>query len=214
MTQFPGQEGQQPEPSGQQGQSGQFGAPPPAPGYGPPPTPGYGPPPAYGNAPSAGYGYAPGPTGGTPGGMGKRLLARIIDGVLLFVVLMIFAVPMGVFSAFSSSSSSTAVNGAGIAANLGFNLIALLIGAGYEIGMIGARGATIGKQLVGIKVINIETGAIPGFGPAALRWLIPTIGSFFCGIGELLVYISPFFDNSGRQQGWHDKVAKTQVVLR
>ncbi len=211
MTQFPGQEGQPPEQ-----QPGQYGTPPPAPGYGaPPPAPGYGPPPpAYGNAPAAGYGYAPGPVGGTPGGMGKRLLARIIDGILLFVVLMLFAVPMGVFSALSSNSDSAAIGGAGIAANLGFNFVALLVGAAYEIGMIGARGATIGKQVVGVKVINIETGAVPGFGPAALRWLIPAIGSFFCGIGALLVYISPFFDNSGRQQGWHDKVAKTQVVLR
>jgi uncharacterized RDD family membrane protein YckC len=146
--------------------------------------------------------------------MGNRLLARIIDGILLFLVLLVFAIPMGVFSFGAASSDSAAFDGARLGANLAFNFVALVIGAVYEIGMIGARGATIGKQLIGIKVINIETGAVPGFGPAALRWLIPTIGSFFCGIGALLVYISPFFDNSGRQQGWHDKVAKTQVVKR
>ncbi|MGN6610510.1 MAG: RDD family protein [Angustibacter sp.] len=200
MTQFPGPEGQQPE-------QNPYGAPPPAPGYGPPP-------PAYGNAPAAGYGYAPGPVGGTPGGMGKRLVARIIDGVLLAVVFIILAIPLGVFSAMSDASNSATASTFNFGANLGFNVLVVIIGAGYEIGMIGARGATIGKQLMGLKVINIETGAVPGFGPAALRWLIPFIGSFFCGIGELLVYISPFFDNSGRQQGWHDKVAKTQVVLR
>ncbi|KQX66651.1 RDD family protein [Angustibacter sp. Root456] len=210
MTQFPGHEGQQPE------QQNPYGAPPPAPGPStPPPAPGYGPPPpAYGNAPAAGYGYAPGPVGGTPGGMGKRLVARIIDGVLLLVVFIILAVPLGVFSAMSSASDSATAGTFNFGANLGFQALVLLIGAGYEIGMIGARGATIGKQVMGLKVINIETGAVPGFGSAALRWLIPFIGSFFCGIGELLVYVSPFFDNSGRQQGWHDKVAKTQVVLR
>ncbi|HEX3004305.1 MAG TPA: RDD family protein [Angustibacter sp.] len=198
MTQFPGPEGQQPE------QQNPYGAPPPAPGYGPPP-------PVYGNAPSAGYGYAPGPVGGQPGGMGKRLLARIIDGVLLAVVIIALGVPLGVFSAMTNAAGQT---GFDLGPRLGFQALAVLIGAGYEIGMIGARGATIGKQLMGLKVINIETGAVPGFGPAALRWLIPFIGSFFCGVGELLVYVSPFFDNSGRQQGWHDKVAKTQVVLR
>lgn len=200
MTQFPGQEGQPPEQQGGQ--------------YAPPPAPGYGPPPAYGNAPAAGYGYAPGPVGGSPAGMGKRLLARLIDGLLLLVVFLALAIPMGVFSAMSPSANSTAFDGARIGANLAFNAVALLLGAAYEIGLIGARGATIGKQAMGIKVINIETGAVPGFGPAALRWLIPAIGSFFCGIGELLVYVSPFFDSSGRQLGWHDKVAKTQVVLR
>ena len=211
MTQFPGQDGQQPQ---QPQQPGQYGPPPSAPGYGaPPPAPGYGPPPGYGNVPSVGYGYGPGPVGGTPGGMGKRLLARIIDGILLGVVLVALAVPLGVFSALSDVGSSTTGGTVRFGANLGFQAVAVLLGAAYEIGLIGARGATIGKQLVGIKVIDIETGAVPGFGPAALRWLIPTVGSFFCGIGELLVYVSPFFDSSGRQQGWHDKVAKTQVVL-
>jgi hypothetical protein len=33
-----------------------------------------------------------------------------------------------------------------------------------------------------------------------------------CGLVTLLVYISPFFDNTGRNQGWHDKVAKTFVI--
>jgi hypothetical protein len=37
-------------------------------------------------------------------------------------------------------------------------------------------------------------------------------GGFFCGIGQTLTYVSPFFDSSGWQRGWHDKVAKTQVI--
>lgn len=205
MTQLPGPDGQPPE-------QNPYGAPPPAPGYGaPPPAPGYGPPPAYGNAPSAGYGYAPGPVGGTPGGMGRRLVARIIDGILLAVVISAIGVPMGVFSAMTHAGGSQSVSLA-LGPRVGFQALAVLIGAAYEIGLIGARGATIGKQLMGLKVILIDTGAVPGFGPAALRWLIPFIGSFACGVGELLVYVSPFFDNTGRQQGWHDKVAKTQVV--
>jgi len=33
-----------------------------------------------------------------------------------------------------------------------------------------------------------------------------------CGIGALLVYLSPFFDNTMRFQGWHDKFAETVVI--
>ncbi len=35
-----------------------------------------------------------------------------------------------------------------------------------------------------------------------------------CGIGALLVYISPFFDNTMRFQGWHDKFAETVVIYQ
>jgi len=37
-------------------------------------------------------------------------------------------------------------------------------------------------------------------------------GSFVCGIEALLVYISPFFDNTMHFQGWPDKFAETVVI--
>jgi len=33
-----------------------------------------------------------------------------------------------------------------------------------------------------------------------------------CGIEALLVYISPFFDNTMHFQGWPDKFAETVVI--
>ena len=54
--------------------------------------------------------------------------------------------------------------------------------------------------------------ALRGWGPSFMRWILPAIGAFFCGIGELVVYLSVLFDNSGRQQGWHDKVAHDLVI--
>lgn len=38
------------------------------------------------------------------------------------------------------------------------------------------------------------------------------VGSLFCGLGTLLVYLSPFFDNSGKLQGWHDRAGSTIVI--
>jgi hypothetical protein len=43
------------------------------------------------------------------------------------------------------------------------------------------RGATFGKQMLGIKVLREVDGQIPGFLPAFLRWLIPVLGIFACG---------------------------------
>ncbi|MDQ2723532.1 MAG: RDD family protein, partial [Actinomycetota bacterium] len=84
--------------------------------------------------------------------------------------------------------------------------------AGYEVTMIALRGATIGKQVMGVQVVQVANGQIPGWGPAIKRWVLPWAASFVCFIGALLVYLSPFFDNTKRFQGWHDKVAETLVI--
>jgi uncharacterized RDD family membrane protein YckC len=204
MTQFPGPPHQDPDPSG----SGS--TPPPMPQYGAP-QPGV--PQAGGYPPAPGYGQAP---GAAVPGMGTRLLARLIDGVIV-------GIPLGIiYSVVIAGAASQAkvdpvtgqvTSGGGALAAI-FPVLGL-IGALtllYEVGLIATRGATIGKSLMKIKVVREADGQIPGWGPSAMRWLIPFAGSFVCGIGQYVVYLSPFFDKSGRQQGWHDKVAKTQVV--
>jgi len=148
--------------------------------------------------------------------MGTRLLARIIDG--LIVGIPFFIIYFIIFAAFINNAEVDPVtgkvtNGGGFVATF-FVLIAVyaVLSVLYEVGLIATRGATLGKQWLGIKVVKQEDGSIPGWGPSFLRWLIPFIGSLICGIGQLVVYLSPFFDNSGRNIGWHDAVAKTQVI--
>lgn len=152
-----------------------------------------------------------------PGGrpvpsMGTRLLARIIDGV-------IFGVVWGVFSAMTIGGlSATAdadgqVSGFGVAAMFTSFSILALFGLAYEVVLIALRGATIGKQLMGIKVVQVDSGALPGWGPSVIRWGVPLLGGLLCGIGQLVIYLSPFWaDPTGRQRGYHDQAAKTVVV--
>jgi uncharacterized RDD family membrane protein YckC len=156
---------------------------------------------------------------GTPATMGQRLLARIIDGVILLVV-------VGVLGALFIGGAATQVTtdpvtgqvtsggGALVGAIIGYGLIVIVFGLFYEVGLIALRGATLGKQAMGIKVVRELDGQLPGWGPAALRWIIPQVAGMICGLITILVYVSPFFDNTGRLQGWHDKVAKTFVVKR
>lgn len=222
--------GQQP-----QGQPGGYGQPQGQPGYGYPqqapqgvPPQGYGYPqqPAspYGAYPQppAGYGY---PAGGpTVASMGRRFGARVIDGVAFTVIYIILGV-VGVASAFESAQDcdpgsvtyDSCMNDAGsdIMASVGAVVGALaVIGLLYEWLMTALVGGTLGKLAVGIRVVDAETGQKPGMGGAFVRYIIPLVGSLACGIGSLLVYLSPFWDKSGRQQGWHDKAAKTMVVQR
>ncbi|MFJ4783073.1 RDD family protein [Streptomyces sp. NPDC088794] len=190
--------------------------------------PGYGYPQAPGVPPQQGYGYPqqPGYPGGGPGprvaSMGRRFGARAIDAVVFSIIYTGLAV-VGVAGAFASAKDcdpnaadyNSCLDNAGsdIAAKFGAVVLVLgIIGLLYELLMIAAFGATLGKLAVGIRVVKVDTGQKPGLGSAFIRWVIPMVGSLACGIGSLLVYLSPFWDKSGRQQGWHDKAASTMVI--
>jgi len=154
--------------------------------------------------------------------VGKRLVARIIDGVLLWIVAVV-VMTIGGFGLFASRSTikvdpntgqltNTTASGLGVAGFFLAILVLAVVGIAYEVVLIALRGQTLGKQVMGVKVVLQENGQVPGWGPSFLRWILPAVGSFFCGIGALVVYLSVLFDNSGRQQGWHDKVAHDLVI--
>lgn len=201
------------------------------PGYGAypqqPGQPGYGYPQQPGQPGQPGYGYPQG--GGYPGGpvpnvasMGRRFGARVIDGLIIGVVYIVLTFA-GIAGAANSVKNcdpnaadyNTCINNASagfvtkFGAVFGIIIVASLL---YEVLMIGLLGATLGKMAVGLRVVKADTGQKPGVGSAFIRWVIPQVGSLLCGIGALLVYLSPFWDKSGRQQGWHDKAASTMVI--
>lgn len=224
--------GQQPPPYGQQpppyGQQPSYGQQPPPYGQQPGQQP-YGQPAPYGQQPygqpsyggPGGYSNSPIPAGVQFASMPRRLGARVLDAVIVGVVLIALgALIFGIFASgggldnleVDENGELTNGEGAFLAAYFGWLALAGVISLGYEIVLIALRGATFGKQILGVKVVREQDGQVPGWGGSLLRWVIPFAGSFACGIGQIVVYLSPFFDNSGRNQGWHDKVAKTVVI--
>jgi uncharacterized RDD family membrane protein YckC len=153
--------------------------------------------------------------------MPRRLGARMLDSLILgFIGLIVIAVIVGAVAAGGGleniefdDQTGEMINGEGLIAAIyaGLGLL-IVVNLGYEIALIALRGATLGKQIVGIKVVREQDGQPPGWGPSLLRFLIPLVGSFACGIGQILVYLSPFFDSTGRNQGWQDKAASTVVI--
>ncbi|MCE2511106.1 MAG: RDD family protein [Acidimicrobiia bacterium] len=146
----------------------------------PPPPPG---PTSHGSAPG---GFAVLETGETVelATRGKRLGARIIDIVIGIIISIVvgFIDPL---------------------------LLPILAWAAYEIFFVALKGQTPGKMAVGTKVIRADNGNLPGWGPAAGRWIIPAIG-YVLILPGLLVHASLLWDE--RRQGWHDKAVKTLVV--
>ncbi|MEU3252786.1 RDD family protein [Streptomyces sp. NPDC006997] len=199
------------------------------PGYGYPQAPGV--PPqggGYGGYPSYPAG-APGVPGGMPGmprvaSMGRRFGARLLDGVAFLVIYFVLGL-LGLAGSASAINDCDQPTGSAayeacvedgfgdlVASMMVVFVIMAAIGLLYEWLLTALLGGTLGKLAVGIRVVNVNTGQKIGLGSSFIRWIIPIVGSFACGIGQLLVYLSPFWDKSGRQQGWHDKAASTMVI--
>lgn len=210
----------------------QYGAPPafntPPP---PPPPPAYGQPPGYGQP--AGYGqpgygayppqqpgyggYPPPPPGfggpagaGTIAGWGSRFGAQIIDWIIIGIPSGILGAILGAFSTHTTCSQFTGfcTTSSNSGARSLFDLIALVIGFAYYGYFDGTKGQTLGKQLLGIRVVDANTGGLVGVGRAILRKFILGLSMILCFVGAF----SPFFDGTKRMQGWHDKVGNSLVV--
>ncbi|WP_327369401.1 RDD family protein [Streptomyces sp. NBC_01217] len=208
----------------QQGQPG-YGYPQ-QPGQAPQGQPGYGYPQQAPGTLQANNGYINVPVLGTVqvASMGRRLGARAIDGVVIGVILSIImgiglAGAVGIANDCDPNSAdyTSCMNdaSAGIVTAM-FTWIAVIavFTLLYEWLMISLVGATVGKLAVGLRVVKENTGQNPGLGSGFIRYIIPIVGAFLCYIGAILVYLSPFFDNSGKLQGWHDRAAGTLVIKK
>lgn len=130
---------------------------------------------------------------------GRRLSARLIDCALIWLAYLVLYVPI--------SDRWTVV----VLLVLPAWLVSWLL---YEWLCIANVGATVGKRILGIVVVDQRNGALLEHGPAFIRAVLPIAGALPLYIGTLLIYLSPLFDRSRRMQGWHDKAAHDLVVMK
>jgi uncharacterized RDD family membrane protein YckC len=170
------------------------------------------------------------PSGAPLAGFGDRLVAHIIDSVILFAVGMVLAIPayalfLASFLHRLDTQAQRAQLGAGEQPNLDTGplialffaifgailLVYLIIGYIYSVEMMFRSGQTPGKRVMKIKVAPIDPAGTLTRGMATKRFLI----------GNLVGLAVPvFFWLDGLWQLWdkpycqclHDKVGQTVVV--
>lgn len=209
------------------------------PGYQPQGQPGYPPgaPPYQGGAVPPYQQYQP-PLPGQPGyqwgagvlaynyaGFWQRVGARLLDGLIIGVPLWIifFIIIGGAAGASRSAVDSYGNVSSGFVASIVglyffFILIAIVVALLYEALLTGRQGAhngqTLGKQIVGIRITNLQGGPITmkqAWGRFLfLQFVINGIGSIFLDIPPLLNVLWMLWDPA--KQCWHDKIANTLVL--
>ncbi|MFE6779390.1 RDD family protein [Streptomyces sp. NPDC057702] len=166
--------------------------------------------PPYGSDPYGGdpYGGDPDPLAGMPplGGLGRRLVARIVDGLIVAIpVSVIMLLSLGGYDPTDPDDT-----GKSSATQIVFALVYFV----YEGLMLTSRGQTIGKKLMKLRVAMLDNGANPTGQPGwyragtyALPQIVPCCGFVFWLVNILwCTWDRPY------RQCLHDKVAKTVVV--
>jgi uncharacterized RDD family membrane protein YckC len=137
---------------------------------------------------------------------GRRLGARVIDALLVFVVVCIV---VGLFILIAAALSRSAIAGlvtVGAVIGIYFFPFPLLVATGLYHGLMESRrGQTLGKMAVGIRIMTSEARN-PSFGQAFLRATAGTMASnLVCLLGYFWMLWDPL------QQTWGDKIASTYI---
>ena len=170
----------------------------------PPPPSGGEPPPAA----SSGFeAYPPPPAAVVYAPWWKRLVAILIDGLLV-------GVPVGVLGAvFGLVEVVENAEGEFVRYNVSpaLQALSLLATLAYSAVLEGGQGgATVGKMALRIRVRDATTGGPIGMGRALLRRGVYTVLFYALVIPGVINVLSPLWD--ARKQAWHDKAANSVVV--
>ena len=139
------------------------------------------------------------------GGFFRRFFAFLLD----VIVIVLLASAMGLLS-FIGYKVGLSGHGRSITWRSAAPLLFLLkwgsifLATLYFVVFHGGEGKTIGKWLLGLRVVGPEQSAV-GYSRAFLRWLVMVVFAPL-GLGFLWILWSP------EKRGWHDYLARTWVI--
>jgi uncharacterized RDD family membrane protein YckC len=162
--------------------------------------------------------YGPNPYGGAEGAvdplagmpplapLGRRFLARIIDALLIGVPVTLIQWPlMGDWDIGNDNRDGGSYLQ---------QAIVLLVYFVYEGMMLSARGQTVGKMVMKIRVAMLDNGTVPHGSPGWFRAAVYSLAQLVPCVGFLFWLLNVLYCTWDRpyRQCIHDKAAKTVVV--
>jgi uncharacterized RDD family membrane protein YckC len=137
-----------------------------------------------------------------PAGFWIRVLASLVDSLILGALLAVVLVPLSIVAVKKASTDAGAAAGL---LTIGY-LVSTAVSLGYTLFFWSRSGATPGKKILRLKIVR-EDGVEPmGLGKALLRLLGYLLSSIVLGVGYLMVGFTQ------GKRGLHDMVAGTRVV--
>ncbi|MGW1230012.1 RDD family protein [Streptomyces sp. NPDC001478] len=174
--------------------------------------------------------YGPGQGGGPYGGAdplagmpplaepGKRILARLIDFLIISIPLYLISLPWGGAVEVSDSNGNDDVSEVFTQTYSGhqllWSLIGLVVYVAYDTYFTHKDGRTLGKRLLKLRVAMLNDGRVPDTGSAFLRAVVLWLPALLCcPCLWWLINIVLMFTDKPYKQALQDKAAKTVVVV-
>ena len=143
------------------------------------------------------------PAGLTLAPISRRVGGLITDQILVAVPVVLVVVALGFKPSDTVTSESLLV----------FNIAVTAVALVYETVMIALLGRTVGKIVLGTRVVRLVDGERPDWYDSAIRALVPLSLGAIPRIGVFLaVFVYSMALWSPLRQGLHDKAAGTLVV--
>ena len=138
--------------------------------------------------------------------IGKRALAQVLDGLVVGVPLFLLTMALGTSLADQNLTDRQLLwlTVLWVAVTLAYNTVAVAV-----------WGKTVGKHVLGLKVVNRADGGPVSWTYASVRALVPTVVQLVPVIGpglSIVVYLRAVFHPL--RQGLHDAAAGTVVVMQ
>ena len=132
---------------------------------------------------------------------GRRVLATIVDAIVFSVFFWVMSLLFG----------STTAEGGQVGFSLGGlpSLLSFIVVFAYYVLLEGYLGQTLGKMLLGIKVVREDTGGVPGLKAAAIRTVLRIVDGFF---SYLVAFIAVLASQKNQRLG--DMAGHTLVVRK
>ncbi|MFF2508380.1 RDD family protein [Streptomyces sp. NPDC058067] len=163
----------------------------------------------YGGDPYGGGPYGADPLAGMPplAESGKRVLARILDIILVSIVVGLLSWAFGV-AEFKANPDKIEYG-----KQFAESVLAAVLYMGYDTFLTAKTGQTLGKRLLKLRVANLDNGATPSVQTNLVRSAVLWLPAVFCCACVWTAVCGgwSFFDKPYKQ-GLHDKAAKTVVV--
>jgi uncharacterized RDD family membrane protein YckC len=141
--------------------------------------------------------------------MKKRISAFVIDDIVisLFFMIIFYDQIMGLLSTAEAGGEISQATMELMSTFLSENIIIVLaIKVIYHTVLVWQNGMTIGKYMLKIKVISLDTEQRPTFQQAFLRASVRLISDTFFYLGYIMAFFTPM------KQTLHDKLSRCVVV--
>jgi uncharacterized RDD family membrane protein YckC len=137
-----------------------------------------------------------------------RVFANVLDLLMLGAVNQALLLATGGWRVFGGGGEGASIGAVWISIGSSQAVVAGILPPVVIIGSWIALGASPGKLICGLRIVDEPTGGRPSTWQCIARYFMALVALACAGIGYFYIAIDP------RKQGWHDKIVRTLVVHR